>query len=135
MLSETLFRVPRGSGLQLLHARGDAGARELSSWRLSLGAGESATFRRDGEEAVVVLQQGRGTFSTPAESWNVQRSSVFAERATALYLPPNTSLTISAASPLEAILVATPAPNGGAPALVRPADVTVNARGRGNFAR
>ena len=135
MLSDTLFRVPRGSGLQLLHARGDAGTRELSSWRLSLGTGERATFQRDGEEAVVVLQQGRGTLSIPGASWNVQRSSVFAERATALYLPSNTALTITAESPLEAILVATPAPNGGTPAVVRPDDVAVNARGRGNFAR
>ena len=135
MLSNTLFRVPRGSGLQLLHARGEAGARELSSWRLSLDAGEQATFKRDDEEAIVVLQQGKGTFATPGDSWNVQRASVFGERATALYLPPDTLLTVTAESPLEAIVVATPSPNGGTPALVGPAEVTVNARGRGNFAR
>jgi 5-deoxy-glucuronate isomerase len=135
MLSDTLFRVPRGPGLQPLHARGDAGTRELSSWRLSLDTGHHATFHRDAEETVVVLQQGTGTFSIPGASWNVRRSSVFAERATALYLPSNTPLTITANSPLEAILVATPAPNGGTPAVVRPEEVAVNARGRGNFAR
>ena len=135
MLSDTLFRVPRGSGLQPLHARGEAGARELSSWRLRLDRGDRATFARDDEEAIVVLQQGTGTFATPEGSWNVQRSSVFAERATALYLPPKLPLTVAAESALEAIVISALSPNGGTPALVRPEDVTVNARGRGSFAR
>jgi 5-deoxy-glucuronate isomerase len=135
MLSDTLFRVPRTSGLQLLHARGDSGARELSSWRLRLDAGERATFQRDGEETVVVLQQGRGTFATPDASWTVHRSNVFAERATALYLPPGVPLSVTADSTLEAILVSTPSANGGSAALVGPDDVIVNPRGRGNFAR
>ena len=33
MLSETLFRLPRKSGLQVLQRRGDKGARELTSSR------------------------------------------------------------------------------------------------------
>jgi 5-deoxy-glucuronate isomerase len=135
MLSETLFRVPRGSGLQVLQARGERGAQELSSWRLSLNAGERTTFSRVGEETIVVLQNGRGTFDLPGASWPVQRSNVFAERATALYLPPDVALTVSADASLEAILVSTPAAGGAAPALVRPEQVTVNPRGRGNYTR
>src|SRR5262245_55258635 len=43
MLNETLFRVPRQEGLQLLQRRGERGARELTSWRVCLSAGRSAT--------------------------------------------------------------------------------------------
>ncbi len=61
MLSETLFRVPREPGLHVLQRRGDRGARELTSSRLCLRAGASATYSPAGEETIVVLQQGRGT--------------------------------------------------------------------------
>ena len=44
-------------------------------------------------------------------------------------------MTVSAAADLEAILVSTPAKPGRRPALVAPADVVVNARGRGTYAR
>ena len=96
MLSETLFRKPRTAGVQVLQRRGDAGARELSTRRLTLDAGGSAEFHLDDEETVVVLQQGRGTFAVGAERWNVSRESVFTERATALYLPPAASLSVTA---------------------------------------
>ncbi len=63
MLTDTLFRQPRQFGVQLLQKRGDGGSRELSTRRLRLDAGTSATFRLADEETVVVLQQGRGTFA------------------------------------------------------------------------
>jgi 5-deoxy-glucuronate isomerase len=136
MLSQTLFRLPRASGVHLLHARGTGGAgRELTTSRLCLATGETASYVRDGEETVVVLQQGRGMFATPERSWEVSRKSVFAERATALLLPPGVPLTVTASADLEAVLVSAPSSEPGAPALVLPADVTVNARGRDTFAR
>ena len=136
MLKDTLFRVPRRRGLQLLHGRGDAGgARELTTWRLVLEGGERADFQRDGEETVFVLQQGAGTLTTPDDSWTVSRAGVFVERATALYLPPGTPLTITAVSALEAVLIAAPTAESGAAALVTPAEVVVHARGRSTFAR
>ena len=88
MLTDTLFRQPRQFGVQLLQKRGDGGSRELSTRRLRLDAGTSATFRLADEETVVVLQQGRGTFAAGGNKWPVSRSGVFTERATALYLPP-----------------------------------------------
>lgn len=135
MLSETLFRVPRESGLQVLQRRGEAGARELTSSRLCLSAGETAQYSRPNEETIIVLQQGRGTFATPEQSWPVARAGVFAERATALYLPPGVPLTVTAESALEAVLVSAPSTDAGAAALIGPGDVTVNQRGRGNYAR
>ena len=135
MLSETLFRVPRQPGLHVLQSRGDRGARELTSSRLRLAPGERADYVRPDEETVVVLQEGSGTFATPDRSWEVKRAGVFAERATALYLPPGVRLTVTADAPLEAVLVSAPSSAGGTAALVGPDDVTVNARGRGSYSR
>ncbi len=135
MLHNTLFRHPRETGMQMLQQRGSAGARELSTRRLRLDAGATTTFGLDDEETVVVLQQGRGTFAAGGKTWPVTRTSVFGERASALFLPPGVELTVGAESPLEAVLISTPAPGGGQPVLVTPEDVRVNARGRGTYAR
>ena len=135
MLTETLFRVPRRDGLQLLQRRDGALAHELTSWRLHLSPGTSHTFSAPGEETIVVLQEGQGTFSVGAASWPVSRASVFEDRATALYLPPGRELTVRAESALEAILVSTPAPDGGEPALVSPGDIDPQRRGRHPYCR
>ncbi len=114
MLSHTLFRVPRASGLHALHARGGPGAaRELTTTRLCLAAGQTAAYARDGEESILVLLQGSGRLDTPQRSWNVSRAGVFRERATALLLPPGTELTVTAESDLEALIVSAPVDRGG----------------------
>ena len=135
MLNETLFRKPRTTGIEVLQQRGAAGARELSTRRLRLEAGGSTTFRLNDEETVVVLQEGRGTFTAAGKSWTVNRANVFNERATALYLPPGVELAARAETPLEAVLFSTPAPAGGQPVLTTPEQVQVNQRGKGNYTR
>ena len=135
MLNETLFRKPRTPGIQTLQVRGEAGARELTTRRLVLEAGGTSEFSSGDEETIVVLHQGRGTFAAGETSWPVARAGVFEERATALYLPPGTPLQVKAESPLEAVLISTPATRGGKAAIVTPDNVRVNARGRGNYAR
>jgi 5-deoxy-glucuronate isomerase len=135
MLSNTLFRVPRGPGLHVLQKRGEHGARELTSSRLCLSAGSRAQYVQPDEETIVVLQEGGGEFATPDRAWTVKREGVFTGRATALYLPPGVPLTVTADSTLEAVLVSAPSAGGGDATLVGPDDVTVNARGRGSYAR
>jgi len=135
MLADTLYRVPRTSGLHHLQRRGEGGAHELTSWRLRLEPGETGRFSVDDEEAVGVLQQGKGTLSIGSDTWTVERSSVFAERASAVYIPPGQTLDVSAETLLEMVIVSTPASSSAKAAVVTPEDVTVNARGRGNFTR
>lgn len=135
MLCETLFRVAREPGLHVLQRRGEHGARELTSTRLCLRAGAHTTYLSAGEETIVVLQEGRGTLATPTLTRTVSRTSVFAERATALCLPPGVPLTITADADLEAILVSAPSQERGTVAVVGPDDVTINTRGRGNYTR
>jgi len=135
MLSETLVRTPRIDGLQPLLRRGTRGAHELSIARLRVAPGRTEEFIAPAEETVVVVQEGRGTVAANGREWTVSRADVFTERATAMYLPPNTTLRVTAATPLEAVLVSAATAAGGETALVGPDDVRVNARGRGSYAR
>lgn len=138
MLNDTLFRIPRSIGLQPLQLRGQHGAQELSSWRLRLAGGGSLTHAIPGEESVLILQNGRGTLAAGGQVWPVSRTSVFDERATALYLPAGTEFTVTAHDgdgELEAILISTPAPSGGEPVLARPDDVQAVVRGKATFTR
>lgn len=135
MLSETLFRSPRIEGVQTLQRRGEHDARDLTTHRLTLAAGRTGTFAIADEETVVVLLEGRGRFEAGGKSWTVQRGSVFADRATALLLPPGVQLTVHADSPLEAVLISTPAPAGGEPVVCAPQDVTIVERGSDLYKR
>ena len=129
MLSEALFRAPRATGLQTLQRRGERGARELTTHRITLSAGGTTAFAIDDEETIVVLLEGRGRFEADGRSWDVQRRDVFTDRASALLLPPSVGLTVRADTPLEAVLISTPAPAGGKPVLCGPDEVTVVERG------
>src|SRR3954463_15028486 len=94
-LATTLFRVPRAEGIQPIQRRHEGGARELTTHRLTISGGQSATFSIPDEESVVVLQHGAGSFVCDAHHWEVARADVFSERATALLLPPGRTLVIS----------------------------------------
>lgn len=135
-LADTLYRVARSPGLQILQQRGD-GAAELTSWRLVLEAGTSERFACDGEEAIVVLQEGRGSFHCGSdEAWPVSRAGVFVEPATSLYLPPSTEVEIKAETALEAVIVSTPVTSPGAgPGFLPPSTVKISRRGKGAYTR
>ncbi len=144
-LADTLFRVPRQPGITPLQLRkgsdagsaaGSTGANLLSSWRLLLAPGEGASFVRHDEEVILILERGQGELQVGAESFTVSRQGIFAEPATALYLPPGQKLSVRATSTLEAILVSAPAEAGvGDIHLVTPETVRVVPRGRGQYAR
>jgi 5-deoxy-glucuronate isomerase len=135
MLNDTLYRIRRIEGLQQLQKRGERGARELTSSRLRLAPGASYRYQIAAEETVLVLQEGKGTFTTPDGTWTLARRNVFEERASAVYVPPGTTLTVTAETALEAILVSTPAPAGGHSHATGPNGIEVNARGKGNYSR
>ncbi len=134
-LSDTLYRVTRQDGLHPVQIRGQGGAKELSSWRLRLSASGSAAFQSPDEEAVLVLQEGAGRLRALDGTWEVSRSGVFDQPATALYLPPGVELAVTAHIPLEAIIVSAPAEPGGQPVLVGADQVRVQQRGTGNYSR
>ena len=135
VLSDTLYRKARVDGVQPLQRRGDGGARELSTWRLRAPTGSELRHATAGEESVLVVQAGAATISVGGQQFDVSRQGVFEERATAVYAPPGAPIVVLASSDFEAIVFSTPSKVEAAPALVRPSDVRVNARGKDIYAR
>jgi 5-deoxy-glucuronate isomerase len=134
-LADTHYRMPRSQGLTLLQRRGERGARELTTHRLTLAGGTRASYVAPGEESVVVLHRGSGTWAASGRTWDVSRKDVFAERATALWLPPGQDLRVETGTGLEAIVVSTPSEGGGDAVLCGPHEVTVAQRGRDMYHR
>jgi 5-deoxy-glucuronate isomerase len=110
-------------------------ARELTTRRVTLGAGTSAHLSVDGEETVVVLQGGEAVFTAAGKTWSVARGGVFDDRPSALWLPPGIELRVDAVTPFEAVAVSTPAEADGDPVLCGPSDVNVMQRGRDLYTR
>jgi 5-deoxy-glucuronate isomerase len=135
MLKDTLYRRPRQTGLQVLQQRGEGGARELTTRRLCLADGASASLRASDEETILVVQDGSGTLDAGGQAWHVSRRGVFTERATALYLPRDVELVARADVRLEAVLFSAKTDRGGVPILVTPDQVSVATRGRANYTR
>jgi len=135
MLRDTLYRLARQPGLQLLQRRGEGGARELTTWRLRLAPGADHRYSASGEESVLVVQRGGASVTAGGQTFGVSRKDVFDQPASAVYVPPNEEVSIVAASDFEAILVSTPAVRGSSAVHLTPERVRVNARGRGNYAR
>ena len=81
----------------MLQRRGDGGARELTTWRLAAVA--RATKQQShtpGEESVLVVQNGAASVTVAGQDFDVSRKDVFEERASAVYAPPDESITVSA---------------------------------------
>jgi 5-deoxy-glucuronate isomerase len=135
MLTDTLYRKPRVDGVQPLQRRRRRGARELSTWRLRVAAGGEERFAVPGEESVLVVQSGAATIRVAGQQFSVSRAGVFEERATAIYAPPGAEIAVFPSIDFEAIIFSTPSKEDGAPAIVLPSDVRVNARGKDIYAR
>jgi len=103
---------------------------------VTLRAGETRTVDAPtGQEAALVLLEGVVAFDGEA----AHRTSVFEQRATAVYLPPGSSVTVTAETDAELALTATSGydlpPGSGGPAVVHPDDVVVQARGKPGWQR
>ena len=100
-----------------------------------LDAGETATFGSPSdEESVVVLLAGNVNFdATPA-----QRTDVFAQRASAMYVPPGARIAVTAHTRTElawATTVDAQCNPGGSPVFIGPEDVAVQQRGQPGWQR
>jgi 5-deoxy-glucuronate isomerase len=135
-LRDCHYRVRRERGLQPVQLREPGRARLLSSRRLCLGASERFDVCLDGEETVLVLQQGRARLDLDdGRCVEIARKSVFEERASAIYLPPGCEVSVHAESELELIAVSTPARHSGHAHVVRPEQVRATARGGPGYTR
>ncbi len=106
---------------------------ELEIWSLTAGATRRAT-PPPGQEAALVLLSGDVEFDGEPAS----RTSVFEEPASAVYLPPGTTVQVDAATDAELAWVTTRGYRLASidePMHVHPDDVVVQARGRAGWQR
>jgi 5-deoxy-glucuronate isomerase len=104
---------------------------------LRLDAGQSARRSSDGEEVCLVTLSGRCAVSTDGEEWRDVggRESVFDGAPHALYLPPGKEYRIEATTDMEIAVCSAPARSGAEPLMIRPEDIEVEIRGKGNMER
>lgn len=115
----------------------DAGWETIHFQARRLAGGHSRCFDTGAHELALVILSGSLDVDSARGSWQGlgERASVFSGLPTAIYLPPSTPFTVTAASDAEFALAWTPATGGYAPKLVTPADVTVEIRGGGQATR
>lgn len=102
---------------------------------LRLEAGSMITLTFPGEESVLVLLCGKGEMRWADQAVPVSRRDVFSDLATALYLPPQVSVSLSAESPMEWAAVHAPSDLELPPRLIQPADLRPRRTGGPAFER
>ncbi|PSR19959.1 MAG: 5-deoxy-glucuronate isomerase [Sulfobacillus acidophilus] len=104
---------------------------------LKLNPGETYQGDTEGNEQVFVLLQGQFDLSVGTHTFGGQRTDVFSDRATAVYLPPHATYEVrnNGSNTMEAAIAGTPAEGAFAPFLVKPGEVQVRRVGQGNWAR
>ncbi|MCY0878945.1 MAG: 5-deoxy-glucuronate isomerase [Firmicutes bacterium] len=104
---------------------------------LKLNPGETYTGETQGYEQVFVLLAGQFSLKVGSETFTGRRADVFSERATAVYLPPQTSYQVqnTGSEVMEAAIAGTPAEGSYQPFMVKPEEVAARRVGQGNWAR
>jgi 5-deoxy-glucuronate isomerase len=114
----------------------NAGWEHLSFKVVKLETGQSFTGDSRGCEELIVFVSGSARASVGALEFEISgRSSVFAGLPTALYVPPNSSYTITASGPLEFSVGGAPAEGKYPVRLYQPHEFQTEMRGGANVSR
>ncbi|MCL6516933.1 5-deoxy-glucuronate isomerase [Alicyclobacillus sp.] len=134
-----LIRASQTSGYREVVGRENAaGLKWLRFGLLELEPGQTYEGKTADEEAVLVLLSGRCDIHAAGRSYaGLARADVFAERATAVYVPVNApfAVTNTGDGRLEVAVCLAPASEAHEPFVVRPDEVLVKTVGRDNFER
>lgn len=133
--------LPGRTHQQLIHA-GNAPLRYLEVECLDLPAGGAWARPADGREVVIVPLSGEGVIgvgNAGGPDWKgtiARRGDVFAAAPSAAYVPPPGAVSVSARTPLQAVLVSAAWPEPAAPPTILPAGaVTMTSVGSGLWER
>ncbi|MCL6627669.1 5-deoxy-glucuronate isomerase [Alicyclobacillus shizuokensis] len=123
---------------ELVGSTNPGGLRLLRFGVLRLGPGERHQGQFADVETVLLLLSGQCEVEVGGATYrSLQRSDVFAERATAVYVPVRASFTVSntGPGPLEVAVCQAPASEEHTPFVVRPEEVKPRLVGRDNYSR
>ncbi len=132
-----LYPAVDGKGFRTIVEPGKSHLRLLSFGLLSLEAGEEWEKKLEGVEGALVILGGKCAIEADKQRWSEvgERKDVFSGRASTVYVPSGGRLKVKALGKLEAALLTAPASNKGEAILIKPEDVIVQTRGRGNWQR
>lgn len=125
--------------MNLLRRAADGITPESAGWKyltyrvIKLTSGESLAEQTGSQETAVIFLGGRAE----VEGFGLvgERPDVWSGKPFAVLLPPTTSYRLRAESALDLAVVKAPATSSTTPRLIRPDDVRVEIRGKGNTER
>ena len=114
----------------------DAGWDYVGLRVIRIDEGTSWSHTTGDEEICLVPLSGEATVSVAGASWTIGRADgLFGGKPTALYLPIDTELTVTAAATMELAVTSSRATTAFPPHLIEPDQIDVEIRGAGNAAR
>jgi 5-deoxy-glucuronate isomerase len=135
----SLLRTQTGTAGQLISITpADAGWSYIHFAAYRLKAGERLERVTGGLETALIILGGQGTVTAGTERFSSigRRKDVWERQPPyAVLLPPGLGYTVEAETGLHLAVAAAPAPGGGAPRLITPADVMTEVRGEGQTQR
>lgn len=138
-MAHLLYRSPKGKGLQPIVGPENSPLKLIEFGRLSLGPGERWEASFEGKEAVLYLLGGSCDVEASGRRFHGlgTRKDPFSGLPTALYLPPGSTCSVRALTPLDAAVCSAPAQGGDSrePALVTPDMCKVTSVGAFNWRR
>ncbi len=132
-----LIRAQETKGYRQVVGADNGKLKLLTFGLLGLEAGELYEGQTGEEEKVLVLLSGSAQVEVEGKTFHGSRQNVFAERAFAVYLPRESSFTVSNVghTKLEAALAGTPAPMRYDAFQVTPEDIEPIHRGKDSWQR
>ncbi len=125
----------RQPGYNRLTGPGEAGLRHLEFGLLRVPREEEYRFRTQGRESVLVILSGSCEIALDGEKWTLERVSVFAEPAMAIYVPRHRQYSVSAAKPADLGVYTTDVAEDFLPRLIRGSQSELRQEGAGSFQR
>ncbi|MEM7092995.1 MAG: 5-deoxy-glucuronate isomerase [Actinomycetota bacterium] len=131
MEHEHIYRPSGGSGVQFAVTPDSAGWQYLSFSVVSLAAGEAFASELADQETAIVPLSGSGTLTAGGETYQVSRTSVFAQMPEVLYLPPGVAVQATTDGAFEFSIGSAPAEGLYPQRLFTPPEMKTEMRGGG----
>ncbi|MDI7277398.1 MAG: 5-deoxy-glucuronate isomerase [Anaerolineae bacterium] len=130
-----MFSYERHPGYNRLAGPGDAGLRHLELGIVRVPRDEEQRLSTQGREAVLVILGGACTVEVEGESWDLSRISVFAEPASAVYVPRHREYTLTASRPTDLTVLSSVATMDNLPRLITSGEIQERVEGAEHFTR
>lgn len=132
---QRMFHYQRQPGYNKLVGPGDAGLEHLEFGLLRVPRDEEFSFSQEGREAVLVILSGACTVWVDGQEWSLERVSVFAGPATAVYVPRHRRYTVRGLKPADLAVFNARSDMDYLPRLIEPRQVRMEAEGAEGFRR